>query len=862
MDEKALSIILAEMPFAYAYHRMLYHADGTPKDYVFIEVNAAFEHMTALKAADILQKPVSEVIPAIREDPADWIGVYGEVVRSGKSINFRQYSSGLKRWYNVYAFTPEKDCFVTLFMDVTALIEEQSEQIELLNALNDVILELDEGLTVRKLLMAPDMPEPLPGVRVPARAEALIGLTVYDIFGQEGAREFMATLERAKQSRGKALYTQHTKVLGEDAWYQMVINATVIQGQRRYIVSVINITEQKKLENRLSENEALFQTVFEQAPIGISITRKGGNPNASIMDGSSVNQAYLDILGRNRDELAKLRWMDITHPDDVPADMEQLTELLAGNIDHYRMEKRYIKPDGSVIWVNFSASTLQDRANRDISHLCLLEDITKRKLLEQSLKESERSKSVLLSHLPGLAYRCLNDRQWTMQFVSNGCGTLTGYQAESLLENRDLSYNDLIAPEYREEVYRQWQRVVAEKGNYRGEYEIITAGGQRKWVMEMGQPVFDAQGRLEALEGVIFDITEQKNREERIRFLSEHDEITGLNNLMYFDRACRQHNLQHTYPLAVVQCDVDGLRLINSAFGIQEGNRLLSRVAVLLKTYCGEADVLARTGDDEFTLLLPGVGSESAQELIRHVADCIQEDNRQTAALYHTSLSFGYSTRGTAEDDISLTLRAAFNSLNNSKILNAQSSHSATLTSIMATLHARSEETEEHAQRLWELSEAVGLKMGLSQQTMAELALFSKLHDIGKIGISDAILNKKGPLTPEEWAVMKQHPEIGYRIALSLEDVAHVAEDILSHHERWDGAGYPRGLRGEEIPLPARILAVADAFDAMTKDRVYRKALPQEKALAEIWSNIGKQFDPQIAQIFLDLHAAAAPGPM
>ena len=833
---------------------MVWDESGAPEDYVFVEVNSAFERLTALRRSDILGKRVTEAIPGIREDPADWIRIYGDVVREGKNINFKQYAKALDRWYNVYAFSPEPDHFVTLFLDISELVEEQNEQLELLSGLNDVILEMDDNLRIRKVLMAPGTPVPLPGDGQPVSADALIGLSASDFLGQDEAREFLQAVEHARQSHGKVLYYQPMKLMGKDVWYQVVINCSPIQNRRNFIVSIINVTEQKELERRLSENEALFQTVFEQAPIGISITRKGPGPYASIMDVSSVNQAYLTIMGRTRETLGSLSWPDITHPDDLAADMALLNRLRAGEIDRYRMEKRYIRPDGSVIWVNFSASTLQSEGGRDISHLCLLEDITQRKQLEQSLKESERSKSVLLSHLPGLAYRCLNDPQWTMLFVSDGCYALTGYRPESLLNNRDLSYNDLIAPEYRKALYDEWQRVIAARGNFRFEYEIMTAYGQRKWVLEMGQPVYDDEGRLEALEGVVFDIAEQKSREERIRFLSEHDEITQLNNLMFFDRACRQHNLMHTFPLAVVQCDVDGLRLINSAFGLEEGNRLLARVASLLQTYCPEGCVLARTGDDDFSLLMPGKGSQAAEAFIRSVTERIDADNERTEALYRTSLSFGYSARHTPQDDISLMLRGAFNSLNNRKILNAQSSHSATLTSIMATLHARSEETEEHAQRLWELSEAIGLKMGLSQKTMAELALFSKLHDIGKIGISDAILNKPGKLTEEEWTVMRRHPEIGYQIARSLEDIAHVAEDILSHHERWDGLGYPRGLRGKQIPLAARILAVADAYDAMTKDRVYRKAMPREQALAEIGQNSGKQFDPEIAQLFLALH--------
>jgi HD-GYP domain-containing protein (c-di-GMP phosphodiesterase class II) len=126
------------------------------------------------------------------------------------------------------------------------------------------------------------------------------------------------------------------------------------------------------------------------------------------------------------------------------------------------------------------------------------------------------------------------------------------------------------------------------------------------------------------------------------------------------------------------------------------------------------------------------------------------------------------------------------------------------------------------------------------------------LHDIGKIGIDNSILNKPGKLSKNEWEIMKKHSEIGYRIAMSSPELEPIAEYILAHHERWDGNGYPQGLKGEEIPLLSRILAVVDSYDAMTEDRVYRKAMTHQAAIEEIKKNAGTQFDPNIAQIFID----------
>ncbi|MBC7336896.1 MAG: HD-GYP domain-containing protein, partial [Clostridia bacterium] len=155
-----------------------------------------------------------------------------------------------------------------------------------------------------------------------------------------------------------------------------------------------------------------------------------------------------------------------------------------------------------------------------------------------------------------------------------------------------------------------------------------------------------------------------------------------------------------------------------------------------------------------------------------------------------------------------------------------------------------------HAQRVEEWCLKVGEKIGLSPRQTADLALLARVHDLGKVAVPDSVLFKKGPLTEEELNIMRQHCERGYRIALSSPDLAGVADLILKHHERWDGTGYPLGLKGEEIPVECRILAIADAFDAMISRRPYREPVPVEAALAELKRCAGSQFDPHLVEVF------------
>ena len=184
-----------------------------------------------------------------------------------------------------------------------------------------------------------------------------------------------------------------------------------------------------------------------------------------------------------------------------------------------------------------------------------------------------------------------------------------------------------------------------------------------------------------------------------------------------------------------------------------------------------------------------------------------------------------------------------------------QQAYTATLEAFSGMLDARDSETEGHSRRVVRCAVAIGKEMGLSAEEMASLEVGALLHDIGKVGVADQILHKNGPLTPEEWLEMRKHPEIGYGLTSRISFLDHASPIVRHHHERWDGNGYPDGLCGENIPLAARIFAVADSFDAMVSDRPYRRGMPLEQVIGELQRGAGKQFDPQVVNVFVTLIA-------
>lgn len=608
--------------------------------------------------------------------------------------------------------------------------------------------------------------------------------------------------------------------------------------------------ERNKLANvmeKLKASETLFRTIFEESPVGITI----GNKQQPML---KVNAMYEKIVGRPKEEIMSLGWQAYTHPDDIAEDLGNFKKFEAGETDSFTMAKRYIRPDGSIVWVNMAIVNLPMGEKSQNYHVCMVQDITERIHAEAELRESERSKSILLSNLQGMAYRCLYDKNRTMIYVSDGCYMLTGYKPESLLCNQDLSFSDILLHDYRKTVWQVCSRAIKSKILFKYEYPIQTAWGEVRWVYDQGQGIYDENGEVVAIEGLVVDISERRNRENEIQYLNIHDSLTGMYNRRFLEQEKQRLNKDEYLPLTVMIGDINGVRLINDAFGHAVGDSHIIRTAKIMQSFCREADIIARTGGDEFTILMPNTDSDTAYTIMNQIrTEC--EKLRRTASgeTFIANISLGYSTKESMGMDINQVIKTAENYMHKRKLLELKSSHSAIISSIRATMLEKSLETEAHEERLEKLARLVGVKLGLSQSSIDELVLLAMLHDIGKVAIDDRILNKRSRLTDEEWAVMKKHPAIGYRIAISSPELVPIAEYILCHHERWDGNGYPQGLRGKDIPLLSRIIAVLDAYDAMTQDRPYRKALPSSTALEEIRKKAGSQFDPEVVSVFLEI---------
>lgn len=362
------------------------------------------------------------------------------------------------------------------------------------------------------------------------------------------------------------------------------------------------IVLQKRIEAQLNKSNDTLDTIIEQAPIGIYILSDQATDVLPI-----INRKMEEITGWTRSQIAKLGWEQITYPDDLPKDKELFARLQAGEINGYSMEKRYIRPNGSVVWTELVIARLSSPNKLHFNHIALIQDITARKVMEKALYESERSKSILLSNLPGMAYRCNYDQEWTMQFISAGCSELTGYLPESLIENKELSFSDLIAPEYREPLWKEWENTIQKKQAFKNEYEIITAKGERKWVLEMGQAIYNEEEKLEALEGILIDITDRKKSENHLKYMSEHDTWTGLFNRAYLGDLLRQEAKTCTNEKrALIGVNLNSINFLSMTYGFNYSQGLIKKIAEALALLCTEKCQLFCTFANRFTFYLKG----------------------------------------------------------------------------------------------------------------------------------------------------------------------------------------------------------------------------------------------------------------
>ena len=447
----------------------------------------------------------------------------------------------------------------------------------------------------------------------------------------------------------------------------------------------------------------------------------------------------------------------------------------------------------------------------------------------------------------------IEDQNGRILKVNKTMEKISGYSREELIKRTVF---ETVVPDNQEEVARKNIEKILNGELTIHELPSANSRGEERFIRLQERKITLPNNEVGII-SIQSDITDKIKSEEKIKYASYHDSLTDLYNRSYLENKIQNLNQENRFPVALIMADLNGLKLVNDTYGHNEGDKLLKKMAAILKDSCRDSDLIARWGGDEFVILLPETDCEAVKKIIerinKKIADTFLEF--EDGSRLPLSAALGYGVKKHYFEDVFEILDEAESKMYKNKLTESRSIKSNILNTLLKTLSEKSQETSSHSERMAKLATKLAEKIGLTKSEINKLTLIAKLHDIGKTVVPEKILNKKDKLTEAEWKEIRTHPAVGHRVLNATEEFSHISEEVLSHHERWDGSGYPRGLKEEEIPLLARIIAIVDAYDVMTEEQVYKEAISKAEALNEIEAEAGSQFDPKLAADFIELMA-------
>ena len=550
-----------------------------------------------------------------------------------------------------------------------------------------------------------------------------------------------------------------------------------------------------------------------------------------------VDAFIKDILGyKPYDVIGKKYFYDFFHEEGLL----ELTQLAFDTFERHESFGNVINKnkhiDGHTVWLLTSGTPIYDENGKYIGYRGMDTDITR--WMESEAKAESYHDQFLAVFMHSPLGMIQYDRYGRLVVYNNKFLELIGIHKDMIQE---MNITSLFGSKLLD-VYENSSQGIArrERGTL---YNPFTE--ESFPVLVDFVPLFKDQ---KVTGGILLieDLRVTLQKEEELKNIMKKDYLTDTFNRTSFDEDV--FNLKESdLPIYFVLADINGIRVYNESFGFETGDKIITHVATTLKKFMKNDMKVYRVGGDDFGFFIKNAHMNDAEVLI----DQIKKDMENHPFEFDIQVSFGYADLESLDKPFQQVFKNAEKMMFSQKIYDGSSVSLRTVDIIMATLFEKSNRELKHSRRVASMSYHIAKQMNLGKTFEEKVKLSGLLHDIGKINIDSNILNKADDLNPEEWEIIKEHPRTGFMILNAVEEYRDIANIVLSHHERFDGSGYPRGLAGSYIPLEARVVSVADAYDAMTQDRTYRDAIPIGEAILELRAGKGKQFDPKIVEIFI-----------
>ncbi len=600
---------------------------------------------------------------------------------------------------------------------------------------------------------------------------------------------------------------------------------------------VRDVKERYRMEEALKHSEERYREILASIEDGYFEVDLSGNF-------TYINQSLLKYMGYTYEDLIGENYCKVvTEPREVYKVFNRVFET---GIPEKGFIMEVMDKNGTTMYIETSISLIQDKNGEITGFRGINRDTTERKKMEMELELQKTHLEALFANSTD-AIAFFNEKGRIIN-INAPFTRLFGYEPEDV-KGEKLYEVILLSSGVRQT--RSFINRILKGEAFEQETESLNRNKITIEILFKGVPVA-INGKIVGGYAIYSDITTRKHYEKQLQYISYHDPLTGSYNRTYFEKELEHIHQEKMLPVSIIVADVDNLKFINDTMGHHAGDEMLITCAQLLKHSVRKCDTVARIGGDEFAILLPHTDRETTikvkERIYRQFNKHIKE-NPDTAL----NISLGFSTNTTTEKPLIETYKEADNEMYRNKLARNPKNRENILNLLMNTFNEKELMSSGHTERINKLTVEIGKKIGLTSEHLNNLTLLSHIHNLGNTGISNRVLRKTGELNPEEWEEIKMHPIIGYRIIQASRDFQEISTLVLYHHERWDGTGYPYGLKGEEIPIECRILAIVDAFEALTSNRPYRKALSSKEALGEIKRCAGTQFDPHLVEAFLDL---------
>ncbi len=817
----------------------------------YLEVNPEACRITGYTQEELCAMRISDLLPpALR---GDGVGHFEQVLREGAAYGEPPFCTkeGEQRWWSVYARKLGEDRAIGFCRDITeekllreSLKKEQAFLRQVIDTIPGfVFVKSSDG---RHTLVNKALCE-----AYGRSAEELEGSRDEDYpLSPEKIRKFLQDDQWVIQHK-KILKIPEEKIPYEDGsihWHE-VIKVPMLEedGSCNQLLGVmLDITERREIGERLRENREQLDLALHAAHAGLW--------DWDVASGEVYfDPRYYTVAGYEPYAFpaAFEEWQKRVHPEDLGRCSRILTATFASpERENFEMEFRFLRGDGTWMWIRGYGMVVERSAQGEVLRMLGLHtDVSERRRVEEMLFiEKNRFQTTLLSIGDGVL---ATDEEGRITLMNRVAEDLTGYTEKEAfgkpLEKVFKAFHESSGKPCADMASRVLTLgKVVRLGN---SMILVSRDGRETPIEDSAAPIRNARGDVTGVVVVCSDVTERKRREREIEYLSSHDHLTGLFNRRYLEEKMTALDTKENLPLGVVVVDVNGLKLTNDAFGHKMGDRLLQITGEILQKVTASSEIVARMGGDEFVVLLPRGGPRRTEEVMESVRKEVSQVVLDSVIF---SLAMGYAVKKQEEQNLGEILVEAENAMYKDKLKYGKIMRSQTVERVLSHINIRYDREQIHTERVAEYCEALARALEYEESQVEMVKTAAVLHDIGKIMVPLELLNKEEPLSKEEFDIIKRHPQTGYEILKSVEEYAGLAEYVLYHHERFDGKGYPEGLQGEAIPLVARIICVADAYEAMTASRPYQKARSREEAMAELERCAGTQFDPHLVSVFLE----------